>query len=324
MIGAVIADTREMTRRPELCSVVIPTFNAGGFITTTVESALAETYTGGVEVIVVDDGSTDDTEERLAPYRDRIILATQPNRGPAAARNRALELAHGGFIALLDADDYWAPERIERLIAVLRSKPEIGLVTSDAFIVRDGEVTPKTFYETKPLPRRWFADQQRLILQNNFFFGSAVIRRELFDRHGNFDETRRGDEDWELWIRFLANGESLDILLEPLAYYRRVRGSLSEVPSDERGTQSAFLEHVLARPETQHIAGSAGILPYVRGVESLARGDGRAAAEHFKAALQQRDLPAFRRTKARIGVIVPGLSASLFRAWRWLRRRSRV
>src|SRR5262245_24730960 len=95
-----------------LVSVVIPTFNRAHLITGAIESVLAQTLPP-LEIIVVDDGSTDDTPERLAPYLDRIVFLGQENRGVSAARNAGIQAARGNLIAFLDSDDVWHPRKIE-------------------------------------------------------------------------------------------------------------------------------------------------------------------------------------------------------------------
>src|SRR5208283_2367398 len=102
-----------------LVSVVIPTYNCGRYICETVESALGQTYSP-VEIIVVDDGSTDDTRERLTTYGDRVRYIYQQNTGPAVARNRGVQDAQGDWIAFLDADDLWLPYRLELQVELLR------------------------------------------------------------------------------------------------------------------------------------------------------------------------------------------------------------
>src|SRR5690349_5838732 len=102
----------------ELISVVIPSYNAAAFVADGVESVFAQSY-APIEVIVVDDGSTDETAAALAPYLDRIRYVRQDNAGPARARNRGLQEARGQWIAFLDADDRWQPEKLARSCAVI-------------------------------------------------------------------------------------------------------------------------------------------------------------------------------------------------------------
>src|SRR5271156_2034659 len=93
-------------------SVIIPTYNYGRFVTEAVDSVLAQSYTDH-EVIVVDDGSVDDTPERMQPYAERVRYLRQPNQGPSAARNNGIEAARGEYVAFLDADDLWHPRKLE-------------------------------------------------------------------------------------------------------------------------------------------------------------------------------------------------------------------
>src|SRR5262245_37852496 len=111
-------------------SVIIPTYNSGPLVVEAVESVLRQTQPA-TEIIVVDDGSTDDTQERLAAYRDRIRCVRQSNARVAAARNTGLALASGEIVAFLDADDAWHPHKLERQLAVLREHPQIGLLATD-------------------------------------------------------------------------------------------------------------------------------------------------------------------------------------------------
>ena len=121
-----------------LVSVVIPTFNYGHCVVDAVESALGQTYSP-VEVIVVDDGSTDDTRARLEPYRDRINYVHQPNQGLSAARNTGIRAARGPLVALLDSDDAFHPRKLELQVAYLRAHPESveAVHFPDADVVRD-------------------------------------------------------------------------------------------------------------------------------------------------------------------------------------------
>src|SRR5438552_18101942 len=113
-------------------SIIIPSFNSAQFVVDAVESALKQTA-GEPEVIVVDDGSTDDTQARLAPCRDRIVVIHQANGGLSAARNTGLRAATGEFVGFLDADDAWHPRKVELQLKALHRDPKLGLVGSHTF-----------------------------------------------------------------------------------------------------------------------------------------------------------------------------------------------
>ena len=116
-------------------TVAIPAFNAGRTIGAALQSVFAQTYRD-YEVIVVDDGSTDDTAAQVAEWGDRLAYVSQPNRGPAGARNEALARARGTFIAFLDADDVWLPRKLERQVAYFARFPETGLLHTAALVSR--------------------------------------------------------------------------------------------------------------------------------------------------------------------------------------------
>lgn len=130
-------------------SVIIPTFNRASLVVKTLESALNQTFQDR-EIIVVDDGSTDDTKQRLEPYQDKIKYIHQDNKGVNAARNHGLSIAQGEYIALLDSDDLWQPFLLELFVAILDSTHDVGFVYSDFALLRpDGSLrhsTLKTWY----------------------------------------------------------------------------------------------------------------------------------------------------------------------------------
>src|SRR6516165_447182 len=130
----------------DLVSVVIPTYNYRHFVTDAVASALEQTYQP-VEVLVVDDGSRDDTRARLTPYLDRIRYIYQENQGLSAARNTGIRAAKGVWIALLDSDDAWHPRKLETQMEFIRQHPDIGVLGSDSILER-----PAQWPEPGPLP----------------------------------------------------------------------------------------------------------------------------------------------------------------------------
>ena len=180
-------------------TVIIPAYNASAFLSDAVASVLVQTHPE-VEVIVVDDGSTDDTAALLAQWqaRDpRIRAVHQHNRGLAAARNAGLNVACGQYVAFLDADDVIHPEKLERQIAYLEAHPHTDLVYSD-YTTADAELRPLTdeYIGTKRMPLR-----EAYIYTNVFPIMAPLLRRSMVERVGGFDEGLRACEDWDYWVR---------------------------------------------------------------------------------------------------------------------------
>ncbi|MBI5896658.1 MAG: glycosyltransferase family 2 protein [Desulfobacterales bacterium] len=168
--------------RPPLVSVVVPTFNRAGEVAQAIDSVLAQTYPHW-ELIVVDDGSQDDTPRGLAAYGPRIRTIRQENRGVSAARNRGILAAGGQFIALLDSDDYWLPDKLAAQIACFQRHPALMLCQTEEIWIRNGRrVNPK-------LPLCLISPS------------AVMLRRSLLDEVGLFDETLPACEDYDLWLR---------------------------------------------------------------------------------------------------------------------------
>ena len=199
-------------------SVIIPAFNVERYVATAVRSVLAQTYRD-VEVIVVDDGSTDRTRDELEQFRDRVVVVTQVNGGIGAARNRGIRESTGDVIALLDADDAWLPERVSRCVGFLRERPDVGFVTTDALIIDEqGSPSGGTYLDLVDFPVEGYEER---IVRENFVFVGAFVRRAVLDDAGPFDETKpTGVEDYEMWLRLIASGVVPGIVRDPLALYR--------------------------------------------------------------------------------------------------------
>lgn len=292
-----------------MVSVLIPAYNVAAFIGAAVESALTQTLSD-IEVIVVNDGSEDDTRQILEPYQDRLIYHEQANRGLAGARNAALTRATGRYIALLDGDDYWAPNRLELMVSALEADPQAGWATCDSYLVRDGHPTNQTWYSRAPGWGFRTDDQDYWITQHNFVNIHTLIRSELFERHGRFDESLRSAEDWDLWIRFLFGGERVALVPEPLAYYRLRPGSLSIDPRRILDAELAVLQKAqLSRPSHP---GLAGRVAYTEGKRALASGDLSQARRSFAQARRDDALhPSFRR-RALLSSLSPSLARRLY------------
>ena len=204
-------------------SIVIAAYQVADVIAESIESALAQTVPP-LEIVVCDDGSTDELETALAPYRGRIVLLRKENGGEASAKNAAARAASGEFVAILDADDVYFAERLEALGELSAARPDLDILTTDAFLELDG-VRRRRVYEGD-----WtfeVGDQRRAILQRNFIFGLAAVRRKRLLDAGGFDETIRWTTDWDCWARLILGGARAGAVDEPLAIYRLRESSLS-------------------------------------------------------------------------------------------------
>ena len=193
-------------------SVIIPTFNREKFITKAIDSVMAQTYQD-FEIIVLDDGSTDNTRELLGRYNDRVKYFYQENRGIASARNEAIKRSSGDYIAFLDSDDYWIREKLEKQIQVFNQHQEYGMVASCCSSIRlDGSFREKN----RPGKSGWVLED--LFRKNFIRTSSAMIKRECLDQVGLFDESFRECEEYDLWLRIAAR-YPIGFINESLAVY---------------------------------------------------------------------------------------------------------
>jgi glycosyltransferase involved in cell wall biosynthesis len=203
-------------------SVVIPAYNAEQYIRTAIESCLSQTY-APIEIIVVDDGSTDGTaaEAESFPSPVRVVRLPQ-NMGLSTARNRGVQASTGDWIAFLDADDWFFPDKLEHQRRCAMENEKASLIyTGFRIIAVDGSETAGRFFspcELLPMLR----------YRNRLNVSSVLMRRDIFDALGGFDPKLRAAEDWDLWLRVAAR-YSVEVFAaapEPLVVYRRVPGSL--------------------------------------------------------------------------------------------------
>jgi glycosyltransferase involved in cell wall biosynthesis len=185
---------------------VIPAFNQARFLPAAIESAVAQTCRDR-EIIVVDDGSTDDTPDVARRYGDAVRYVQQANKGLAGARNTGIEHARGEFVALLDSDDVWLPGFLEHMLGVADAQPQAAVYFSAwRYIDSAGNPLPEPPHAHAVPP----SDFYRTLLRANFIVPSSVMmRRQAVVAAGLFDETFRRLEDWELWIRLLLQGHTL-------------------------------------------------------------------------------------------------------------------
>ena len=205
-------------------SVVIPAYNAAWCVAKAIDSVLAQDYRD-FELIVVDDGSTDDTAKVLAAYGDAIRVIRKPNGGLSSARNTGIAAARGEFIAFLDADDWWLPGKLRLQMSSMRQNANIGFSSTTARVVDpDGNLVNiwACAHWDGPFLAHLFGSNADVAGS-----GSAVIaRRSLFDQVGGFDETLRSLEDIDMWMRLAAVSEYA-CLEEPLAVILKRPDSMS-------------------------------------------------------------------------------------------------
>lgn len=201
-------------------SVIIPCYNKARFVGEAIESALSQTYPH-VEVIAVDDGSTDETPDVIRSFGDRVVFLQQRNRGTSAARQLALERASGELIGLLDHDDRWLPHKLERQ-APLFSDPEVAIVTGPYYVMN--EAGERLRESAPPDPDRFGVHEWKR--ENHIGTNNTMFRRDAALNAGGFDPTIRGCDDWDLWVR-IADQYRTVCLDEPLAEYRSFPEQLS-------------------------------------------------------------------------------------------------
>jgi glycosyltransferase involved in cell wall biosynthesis len=198
-------------------SVVIPAYNASTFLPDAIRSALTQTW-HEVEVIVVDDGSTDDTgsiAEGFANADSRLRVTHKPNGGLSSARNAGMAIATGDAICFLDADDILLPDKLERQMGYLNQFPDCDLVYSD-YYVGDGNLSPLWLASVRrDVPRM----EDYLLYRNGFAPMCPLLRSGLVARTGLFDEVLRAAEDWDYWIRAAQHGRFC-YLPGPVGVYR--------------------------------------------------------------------------------------------------------
>jgi glycosyltransferase involved in cell wall biosynthesis len=207
-------------------SVIIPTFNCARFLGRAIRTALSQTYTDH-EVIVVDDGSTDETQEVVAPVGRKIHYLYQTNRGASSARNLALSQANGELIAYLDADDMWYPRKLERQVAFLDTHKECALVHSDMTIIDElDKVIHFQFNQVtkREVPHGYCA--LNLLRRGNIQTSTVVERRGSNGRTDIFDERLPVCQDYLRWILVAMEGSAFGYIDEALAMYRWRTGSL--------------------------------------------------------------------------------------------------
>ena len=197
-------------------SVIIPAYNKADFTVKTVESVLAQTYKN-LEIIVVDDGSEDQTRNSLSPYEGRIHYFYKKNGGACSARNFGLRAAKGKYVGFLDCDDLYLKDKIARSVDFLEEHPDFGFVHTGVYLIDAKDQIVGRFTCAKDLQIDRIAPF--LIMENCVSNPTVLMRKECFETVGGFDETIFTPADWDLWLR-LAERYRVGFIDTPLSQYR--------------------------------------------------------------------------------------------------------
>jgi GT2 family glycosyltransferase len=216
-------DSDSMAREtdPGKVSVIIPAYNAARFIGDAVESVLQQTFRN-LDIIVVDDGSTDNTLALLEPYRGRLKILSQANAGPSAARNRGLSAASGEYAYFLDADDLIYPETLASLVSHLSSHPEVDLVAGRWRFFDESTQSQSTLSGIVEIPNTSGVDLfRKMLIETLFPLHAALMRTKCLRKCGGWDESLWCAEDRDLWLRLVQHGCRFDFISAAVARYRR-------------------------------------------------------------------------------------------------------
>lgn len=197
-----------------IVSIIIPCYNYAHLLGETLKNVQQQTFSEW-ECIVIDDGSTDNTAEVIKQISDpRISYVRQNNSGPSVARNNGIKKAQGDFIQFLDADDLLETQKLETQVNILRSDKEVGIVYSGVMYFKDS--APEKLYTSFSLDNTpsWMKDISgsgdaivlQLLKANIMVISSPLIRKNIFEKCGSFDESLKYNEDWDLWLRYAMAG----------------------------------------------------------------------------------------------------------------------
>lgn len=257
-----------------LVSVIIPVYNRRAWITEAVDSVLCQDYAPS-EVIVVDDGSTDGTGEIPSAYGERIRLISRPNEGVSAARNRGVKAARGNLIAFLDSDDYWLSGKLAAQAEFFRSNPDIRICQTEEIWVRKGK---------RVNPGRRHRKSGGMIFEKSLELcmispSAVMMKKDLFEEHGGFDENLPACEDYDLWLRITCT-EPVGLINTPLIVKRGGHpDQLSAAPALDRFRIKSILRIMASgRLTSSQYKAAAGVLEkkcriYAQGCEKRGKYD---------------------------------------------------
>jgi glycosyltransferase involved in cell wall biosynthesis len=227
---------------PAQVAVVIPTYNCARYLARALDSVTKQTYRN-FQIIVIDDGSTDNTDEIVGHYSSQCVFEKQVHAGPAAARNRGIRISSNPYIAFLDADDVWFPQKLERQIELLERRPEVGLVCSDCAVGSE-KGRDSSHFRGRAVPQGEVFE--RLVSDCFIFTPTVVLRRECLRDVVGFNEALAVSEDLNLWLK-IASRWAIAFIPEVLAVRYSRPDNLSATTSLENACANGIdaLEDVL-------------------------------------------------------------------------------
>lgn len=220
-----------------LVSVVITTYNYGAYLKTCLDSVLCQGHTN-LEIIVINDGSTDHTDQVIAPYLKNPLIkyVKQANAGQAVAKNKGINKGTGDYVAFLDADDYWMPEKLTKQLALFKADSQLGVVFSQSTWI-DQAGLPIPIHTPRP-HSGWVTND--MVIDNFVAFSSALVKRECFQTLGFFDEKLEMGIDWDLWLRF-SRHYKFAFVDEKLIAYRVGHPNQMSKKQERRQEQTDFI-----------------------------------------------------------------------------------
>ncbi|MEW6077667.1 MAG: glycosyltransferase family A protein [Thermodesulfobacteriota bacterium] len=258
-----------MCKAPHV-SVIIPTFNRSRMVCQAVEAVLAQTFTA-FELIVADDGSTDDTPASLAPYADVITLITgNTNKGVSASRNAGAARARGTYVAFLDSDDLWLPEKLNRQVAFFATHPEALICQTEEIWIKNGRRINPAKKHKKPSGMIFFPSLELCLVSPS----AVMMKKSFFVEMGGFDESLPACEDYDLWLR-MACRYPIHLINDPLVIKRGGHGDQLSAARGLDKFRIHSLKNLIASPHLTPAMRDAAVSVLVRKCRIYAQGCAR-------------------------------------------------
>ena len=279
-----------MANKKPLVSIVMPTYNCAAYLPESIESILAQTY-DAYEIVVIDDGSSDNTKLVLEPYSEKIrYIDLGRNEGLPTARNLGIQSAKGEYVAFLDADDIWMPEKLKMSIDQFLKNPDAGMVYSKHInIDSKSQFLEGKIRRTLPSGNIFL----QLFFEQNFIIcSSVVVRKEVFNKTALFDFELENCQDWDMWLRIAFYYKAIGIDV-PLVKYRHSSKSLSKNRDNVLKYQKVIIDKIytMFKDSDNGISGKMYkkrlAAHYAKiGRHYMRTGDKAAAREHFRLSLK--------------------------------------